>query len=63
MTTLPNQMTTMKKLNKQNDSKINSLESKEEKKSQTPPPEPKSTTRTNNLSVEDVELGKLLNQI
>jgi len=42
---------------------IKSSESKEEKKSNTKPTETKSQTKPNNLSVEDIELGKLLNQI
>jgi tetratricopeptide (TPR) repeat protein len=77
MTTLPNHNTSKpddntskpddnsnkKTITKQNDSKIKSAESKEEKESDTLPSETKSLTRTNNLSVEDVELGKLLNQI
>ena len=46
-----------------NNSIIKSPESKEEKKSNTKPPEIKSQTKQNNLSVEDIELGKLLNQI
>jgi tetratricopeptide (TPR) repeat protein len=42
---------------------VKSTESKEEKKSNTKSAETKSHTKPNNLSVEDIELGKLLNQI
>jgi tetratricopeptide (TPR) repeat protein len=49
--------------NPNNNSIIKSPESKEEKKSNTKLPEIKSQPKSNNLSVEDVELGKLLNEI
>ena len=42
---------------------IKSTEFKEEKKSNTKPPKIKSQTKPNNLSVDDIELGKLLNKI
>ena len=46
-----------------NNSTIKSTESKEEKPSNSNPPETNPPPKTDNLSVEDLELGKLLNQI